>query len=263
LPAIGRKAGAVPAHTSRDAPPSRSAYCPDAAGRSSPQWPRSQSSVANAHGAETATPKCFSAASRDFRTPCHNPKLRLLVKPTPAAAARTERLLLPDSADPLGAPGALPQDAKESVALVGDSHAKHWRGALNVVAKSRGWRLKSITLTGCPLSAAPRNLPEPAKSECVKWNQDVQAWFVAHPEVQTVFVSGLAGGTGAIVPRGQSKYATEVAGYVNAWKALPSVRHRRAPGHAEELDTTPACVEKALRKRQPAGLVCAFPRAKN
>jgi hypothetical protein len=95
-----------------------------------------------------------------------------------------------------------------------------------VVAKNRGWRLKSLTLTGCPLSAAPRNLPEPAKSECAKWNQDVLAWFQAHPEVSTVFVSELAGGTGAVVPSGQSKYKTEVAGYVNAWNALPpTVKH--------------------------------------
>jgi SGNH domain (fused to AT3 domains) len=135
--------------------------------------------------AETTPPRCYGAASRDFKTPCHNPKLRLLVKPTPAAALLAPNgFCAPDQQDPLVCgSGALPQEATQTVALVGDSHAKHWRGALNVVAKNRGWRLKSLTLTGCPLSAAPRNLPEPAKSECVKWNQDVQAWFQAHPEV--------------------------------------------------------------------------------
>ena len=183
-----------------------------------------------------------------------------MVKPTPAAALLAPNgFCSPDASDPLVcSSGALPQEAKETVALVGDSHAKHWRGALNVVAKSRGWRLKSLTLTGCPLSAAPRNLPEPAKSECAKWNQDVQGWFQAHPEVRTVFVSELAGGTGAVVPPGQSKYRTEVAGYVNAWNALPpTVKHivvlRDTP---KQLDTTPACVENAIRKgarrRSPA-----------
>jgi hypothetical protein len=219
-----------------------------------------------AHGATQTPPKCYGAASRDFRTPCHNPKLRLMVKPTPAAALLAPNgFCAPDKQDPLVCgSGALPQEATQTVALVGDSHAKHWRAALNVVAKNRGWRLKSLTLTGCPLSAAPRNLPQPAKSECIKWNQDVQAWFTAHPEVQTVFVSELAGGTGAVVPPGQSKYATEVAGYVNAWKALPAtVKHivviRDTP---KQLDVTPECVEKAIQKKKVAGLACAISRAK-
>ena len=216
--------------------------------------------------AETNPPRCYGAASRDFKTPCHNAKLRLMVKPTPAAALLAPNgFCSPDQADPLVcASGALPQQSSQTVALVGDSHAKHWRGALNVVAKNRGWRLKSLTLTGCPLSAAPRNLPEPEKSECGKWNQAVLAWFQAHPEVSTVFVSELAGGTGAVVPSGQSKYKTEVAGYVNAWNALPpTVKHivviRDTP---KQLDSTPACVESAIRHKKNAGLTCAIPRAK-
>ena len=216
--------------------------------------------------AETNPPRCYGAASRDFKTPCHNPKLRLLVKPTPGAALLAPNgFCSPDKADPLVcASGALPQQASQTVALVGDSHAKHWRGALNVVAKNRGWRLKSLTLTGCPLSAAPRNLPEPAKTECAQWNQRVLAWFQAHPEVSTVFVSELAGGTGAVVPAGQSKYKTEVAGYVNAWNALPpTVKHivviRDTP---KQLDVTPDCVETAIRHKKNAGLTCAFSRAK-
>jgi len=222
--------------------------------------------VTNAQGAETTAPRCYGAASRDFKTPCHNPKLRLLVKPTPGAALLAPNgFCSPDKADPLVcASGALPQQASQTVALVGDSHAKHWRGALNVVAKNRGWRLKSLTLTGCPLSAAPRNLPEPAKTECAQWNQQVLAWFQAHPEVSTVFVSELAGGTGAVVPAGQSKYKTEVAGYVNAWNALPpTVKHivviRDTP---KQLDVTPDCVETAIRHKKNAGLTCAFSRAK-
>jgi SGNH domain (fused to AT3 domains) len=222
--------------------------------------------VASADGAQPTKPRCYGAASRDFKTPCHNSRLRLMVKPTPAAALLAPNgFCAPDKQDPLVCgSGALPPQATQTVALVGDSHAKHWRGALNVVAKTRGWRLKSLTLTGCPLSAAPRNLPEPAKSECAKWNQDVQAWFQAHPEVSTVFVSELAGGTGAVVPSGQSKYKTEVAGYVNAWNALPpTVKHivviRDTP---KQLDTTPACVESAIRKKKNAGLTCSIPRAK-
>ena len=220
----------------------------------------------SAQGQTATALRCYGAASRDFKTPCHNSKLRLIVKPTPAAALLAPNgFCAPDRQDPLVCgSGVLPEQASQTVALVGDSHAKHWRAALNVVAKTRGWRLKSLTLTGCPLSAAPRNLPEPEKSECAKWNQDVQAWFQAHPEVSTVFVSELAGGTGAVVPSGQSKYKTEVAGYVNAWNALPpTVKHivviRDTP---KQLDTTPACIESAIRHKANAGLKCAIPRAK-
>jgi peptidoglycan/LPS O-acetylase OafA/YrhL len=40
------------------------------------------------------------------------------------------------------------------VALVGDSHAEHWRGALQRIAKARNWKLIEIFSSGCPATDA-------------------------------------------------------------------------------------------------------------
>jgi len=40
------------------------------------------------------------------------------------------------------------------VALVGDSHAEHWRGALQRIAKARNWKLIEIFSSGCPATEA-------------------------------------------------------------------------------------------------------------
>lgn len=40
------------------------------------------------------------------------------------------------------------------VALVGDSHAEHWRGALHRIAKAKGWKLIEMFAGGCPATYA-------------------------------------------------------------------------------------------------------------
>ena len=40
------------------------------------------------------------------------------------------------------------------VALVGDSHAEHWRGALHRIAKAKNWQIIEMYSSGCPASDA-------------------------------------------------------------------------------------------------------------
>ena len=58
-----------------------------------------------------------------------------------------------------------------TVALVGDSHAGHWRAALDHVAQAKGWRGLSITHSSCPLQKALRDLPEPRRTSCARWKR--------------------------------------------------------------------------------------------
>src|SRR3954469_13210025 len=70
--------------------------------------------------------------------------------------------------------GAPADRALATVALVGDSHAAHWRAALDVVAKEKRWRALTIMRGGCPLSTAVRALPEPARRmACAEWKRQV------------------------------------------------------------------------------------------
>ena len=210
---------------------------------------------------------CFGAAARDPSRPCRDPQLLHLVVPSPAQARK-----LPNSpcapvehgaAMTVCGFGADPAAATRTVALVGDSHAGHWRAALDVVARARGWRGLSIAHTSCPLSKAVRNLEEPDRFRaCVAWKRAVFAWFERHPEVGTVFVGGLTGGRGVIPPRGQSAFAASVRGYRRAWAALPATVRRIVVirDTPKMRGDTGACVERALADDRQPGASCAVSR---
>lgn len=176
--------------------------------------------------AAAAPPPCFGAAARDPLRPCTNPTLSVF----PAVADRDRvsvsacRATTQEPA-PVCAFGVPAARARATVALIGDSHAKHWRAALDVVAHAKRWRGLSVTTSGCMFSTAARYLPDAIRAQCVEWNRGVRAWFADHPEVHTVFISQ-AVHTPLAVRAGQTLLETKVAGFKRAWTALPkSVKH--------------------------------------
>jgi hypothetical protein len=181
-----------------------------------------------------------------------------MVVPTPIEAAKRRNapcelhVGLPSVCE-FGVPA---RRAERTIALIGDSHASHWRAAVAVLAERNGWHGLSMTHSGCPFSKATKVLVQPALSQCLAWNRAVLRFLRRHPEVKTVFVS-------EVYPAGgKSAWESGVAGYAAAWRALPRT--------VEEVfvirDTpkaqagTASCVQEALRRRRPAGAVCALPR---
>jgi hypothetical protein len=217
--------------------------------------------------AATAAPRCFGAAASDPWHPCRNPALRLSVVPTPAQA-RSGRNAPCTVTAAIGrvrvcAFGTAARRAAATIALVGDSHASHWRAALAHVTRVRRWRGVSMTHKSCPLSTATRDDDPADQAICGQWRRQVFAWFRRHPEVHTVFVGALSGGRGVIARGGRSRFETAVEGYRQAWRRLPrSVRRivviRDTPKVA---GTTAGCVERAVAERRPAGPACARPRS--
>jgi hypothetical protein len=213
------------------------------------------------------TPSCFGAAARDVLHPCSNPTLRLAVVPTPVQAARDPNSPCAKTTriGPLNpcAFGVAAAAATKTIALVGDSHASALRPAVDVVARAHGWLGISITHTGCAFSAATKQLPEPARSQCRAWNAAVPSWFSMHPEVDTVFVSAITG-SHVTVPAGRTTAQAKVDGYLNAWRRLPpSVKHivviRDVP---KARGSTLRCVSRAIAARRPAGPACTVPRSR-
>jgi hypothetical protein len=205
-----------------------------------------------------APPACFGAASRDPERRCRNPALRLAVVPNPLdAPIEPNAPCQPLARSGLVAPCGFGIDpAARALALIGDSHAEHWRAAVEVVAEAEGRHGLSITRTACPLTTARTELPGPARAECARWNREVPRWLARHPAVSTVFVSE---NTDALVAP-----SDQVAGYMGAWKALPSsVKHIvviRDSAHRGVHAT--ACIERAMARHQRAGIVCAVPRGR-
>jgi hypothetical protein len=212
----------------------------------------------------SSTPKCFGAAARDPRHACVNKRLK--VSPTP-----DEALMIPNLAcEPHKVTDALTQcefgvpadQAVETVALIGDSHALHWRAALAVVAERRHWRVLDVAVPHCLFSTVLTSAGEPFTTWCPQWNADVVAWLTAHPELRTAFVSGNTL-QGILVPEGQSGFQTRVDGYVSRWSQLPAsltslIVIRDNP---QDKVTTADCVRRAIRRHQPAGRVCAVRRS--
>jgi len=64
------------------------------------------------------------------------------------------------------------------VALVGDSHAEHWRGALHAIAKAKNWKVIEMFSSGCPATAA-RSVVFERRSRngdlCLTWTESATA----------------------------------------------------------------------------------------
>lgn len=73
--------------------------------------------------------------------------------------------------------------ATRTIAIFGDSHAQQWQPALDRLGKVRGWRIISITKSGCP-SADVRfreGFFHGALASCITWRRRAEAWLRAHP----------------------------------------------------------------------------------
>lgn len=209
---------------------------------------------------------CFGAAAHDPLRPCVNRGLRLVVTPPPARA-ELERNAVCAPEDPVGlllpcAFGVPAASARDTFALIGDSHASVWRAPLQRVAEAEHWRGISLTRSSCPLNSTPALLPGPAGPECVHWNALVLGWLRGHPEVHTVFLAQHSGGR-VLHPVSMTGPEAQAAGYRQTWTALPaSVRRifviRDTPrGTARSA----ACIARAVARGVPAGTACAVPRS--
>jgi hypothetical protein len=207
---------------------------------------------------------CFGAASLDpSLAECRQGAPARSVVPSPADARTLPNSPCVDRREaptpPVCAFGAPAATAERTVALVGDSHAGHWRAALTVAAEREGWHGLSLTHSSCPLQKALRDLEEPRRTSCRRWKREVFAWFERHPEVRTVFVAGLTGGSGVVPERGLSAYATSRLGYERAWRTLPDtvetiVVIRDTPKFRVH---TNRCVERAVARGDAPGPACA------
>jgi SGNH domain-containing protein len=218
-----------------------------------------------ASGASDA-PECFGAAARDDQHACEPWTSSRTVTPDPRTADS-----LPgapchfiEKRDVLSvcAFGRPESDAIATVALVGDSHAAHWRGALEVVAQAHGWRALSMMRSSCPLSKAVRDLDEPKFTLCRNWKTLVFQWFQEHPEVETVFVAGLTGGSGVKPAGGRSEFRTAVAGFRHAWESLPPtvkkiIVIRDTPKTRPDVTQ---CVEGAIQRGELPDRACSTTR---
>jgi SGNH domain (fused to AT3 domains) len=222
-----------------------------------------------ASGASDDAAACFGAAARANPLACEPWTSSRTVTPDPRIADSLPGAPCDfiEKRDVLSvcAFGRAPSDAVATVALVGDSHAAHWRGALEVVAQARGWRALSMMRSSCPLSKAVRDLDEPKFTLCRNWKTLVFQWFQEHPEIETVFVAGLTGGSGVKPAGGRSQFRTAVAGFRRAWESLPPtvkkiIVIRDTPKTRPDVTQ---CVARAIQRRELPDRACSTSRSES
>ena len=218
-----------------------------------------------AQSASVVTRPCFGAAARSPFGRCDDPSLRLTVFPTPDDVVFEHWApCAPQPFEGLMYPCAFGADGKRAtVALIGDSHAGHWRAAIDVVVRAAGGAAVSITRTGCPFSTAQVVIASREQAaDCRTWNRDVLAWLGRHPEVTTVFLSQRANAA-YVATAGRSNFDTAVHGDAALHSALPAtvksvIVIRDTP---RESAAAQDCVRRALDRRQPAATRCSRARA--
>jgi hypothetical protein len=198
-----------------------------------------------------AAPRCFGAAARDSAHPCTNtsrsvvPTVAERNRVTRSGCRKTERAAGVDCE--FGSTDARPA---RTFALIGDSHALGWRGALAVAARAAHWRGYSLWSPACLLSTAARYLDPIVRPGCERFNRDARRFLSRHPEISTVFVTH-ATYIAIFPPPGRTVLQAKVAGFTAAWATLPkSVKHivviRDNPGTP---DATFDCVARVVAAR--------------
>ena len=211
-----------------------------------------------------AATRCFGAAARDTVRPCANPTPSI----TPAIGDERPRMgarCRPRDEQPssICTFGRSARSARGHVALIGDSHALHWRAALAVVARAQRWQGFSITAPGCLFSTTNAFLHPGIRGACEGWHREALRWFRAHPEVSTVFVSQ-ATHTPVVPPAGRPAEAVKIAGYQAVWKRLPRTVRRVVVIRDTPVTTeaTVECLRAAVAAGAPdPGRACPQPRA--
>ena len=223
--------------------------------------------VAQVEAADVQNQRCFGAASRDPERPCHNRALRYVVTPTPEEAS--QQMHYPCT--PLErqqelyacAFGAPEREAVKTIALIGDSHAGHWRAALDQAAIERGWYGISLTQTGCPMTTRVPILKGELRENCQRWNQQLIPWLERNPDVSEIYVSQ-HGGKVAPEP-GEQQDEAQINGFIEAFEQLPPTVKRVVVirGSAWGGAKARRCIEKAIVERRRADKRCALPRERS
>ena len=187
-----------------------------------------QPAPAAASAAAVGEPACFGAAARDPQDPCTSTATAIF---PPLADIDADYVggsrcnPVPGNPAPICAFGVPRSKARRHFALLGDSHALHWRRAIDVVALAERWRGYSITTAACPFTSAVSRLPAGLRGYCKEWFRTARAWFRDHPEVSVVFVSQFAP-LAIEPPRGRTIGQTKIAHFKRTWRSLPrTVKH--------------------------------------
>lgn len=138
-----------------------------------------------------------------------------------------------------------PGDAGTSVALVGDSKAMQWLPALEAIAEEEGWRVVTMTKSGCQWTDAISTVDGAPDAECHAWGAQVTDDLLElSPDL--VVTSGVRNRAATVENPGQRSVGALADGYAQVWDEVTAAGSPVAvltdtpqPG---DLEDVPTCV---------------------
>ncbi|MCW2854248.1 MAG: hypothetical protein JWM84_3912 [Nocardioides sp.] len=112
---------------------------------------------------------------------------------------------------------------RRTLAVVGDSHATHWFGALDRLGEDNGWLVRTFTRASCPFTDARRTLPdEPAQRYrlCKQGNAEIERRLLDDRTVDTVVVSAFSSAYGWTSDDGSAEVDPAGDGFRSRWRRL-------------------------------------------
>jgi hypothetical protein len=117
--------------------------------------------------------------------------------------------------------GSEPEAAAATVALVGDSHAGHFRATIDALAAENGWHVVTMLKGSCPFADARRLTSDVNADSCEFWNRAVLDEITRRPEISIVFTSGSSLNE-FVTADHESNIHAGASGYERAWSSLPA-----------------------------------------
>ncbi|GAB2984723.1 acyltransferase family protein [Nocardioides montaniterrae] len=176
--------------------------------------------------AAAAKDPCFGAAAMVDR--CAHPH-RLKFRDAPLVTVVNQRLpgwghycqQTPTGTEVVECQFGVPADqATKRFALVGDSHAGHWYGALQVLAQEHHWNITMMAKSSCAISAEPiEAVWDPTLADsCHTWSKQVVRRVAADPDLDGVFMSEIGRRYRVQGAPDADQQRLEIAGYQAVWR---------------------------------------------
>ena len=209
--------------------------------------------------ADASVSPCFGAPAMENRARCREALTALPV----AAITKTDAPWAPEPACHSAGAGTSARTCfwgkgkpSRVVALVGDSHAEHWRGALHRIAKAQNWQVIEMFAGGCPATYARSVLFERRSRDgdiCPAWTTKATATLrTLAPDdiITTAYVQQNVFEPADSGPGGFERVWQEWLGFtrVTVLRDIPTTGNRNGP----------QCL--AVNPEKPQ--VCANPRSK-
>ncbi len=118
--------------------------------------------------------------------------------------------------------GVPESEAKDTVAIIGDSHATAWFPAIEELAAKHKWRIKTFAKASCPATTALRILPNEANDQnqldCHAWGEAISGMLARDKSISTVFTASYSTAYAFKAAPGETLANPAVDGFIAEWK---------------------------------------------